>query len=286
LKYSGKIPPSSCTGVRMSNDLTSTAPALAALRLLEVSLDGAIVHLRLNRPQKRNAINDALIAELHTAFVNLPAEARAVVLSGAGEHFCAGLDLSELTDRSVAEGILHSRAWHAAFDQIQFGRVPVVVALHGAVVGGGLEIASAAHIRVAEQSTFYGLPEGQRGLFVGGGGSARVPRLIGVARMTDMMLTGRVLDAAEGHAAGISHYLVESGQGTPRALELARRIAANAPLSNFAVMQALPRIADMAQSDGLFVESLMAAIAQGDEAAKQRMRAFLEGRAAKVRKGA
>jgi enoyl-CoA hydratase/carnithine racemase len=270
----------------MSNDLTSTVPALAALRLLEVSVDGAIVHLRLNRPRKRNAINDALIAELHTAFVNLPAEARAVVLSGAGEHFCAGLDLSELTDRSVAEGILHSRAWHAAFDQIQFGRVPVVVALHGAVVGGGLEIASAAHIRVAEEGAFYGLPEGQRGLFVGGGGSARVPRLIGVARMTDMMLTGRVLDATEGHAAGISHYLVESGKSTPRAIELARRIAANAPLSNFAVMQALPRIADMAQSDGLFVESLMAAIAQGDEAAKQRMRAFLEGRAAKVRKGA
>jgi len=99
-----------------------------------------------------------------------------------------------------------------------------------------------------------------------------------------MMLTGRVLDAREGHAAGISHYLVGPGQGTARAFELARRIAANAPLSNFAVMQALPRIADMAQPEGLFVESLMAAIAQGDGAAKQRMRDFLEGRAAKVRK--
>jgi enoyl-CoA hydratase/carnithine racemase len=268
----------------MSGTSTYPAPALAGLRLLEVARDGAVVHLRLNRPQKRNAINDALIAELHTAFVNLPADARAVVVSGAGEHFCAGLDLSELQDRSVAEGILHSRAWHAAFDQIQFGRVPVVVALHGAVVGGGLELASAAHIRVAEESAFYGLPEGQRGLFVGGGGAARLPRLIGVARMTDMMLTGRVLDAAEGHSAGISHYLVGAGQGTQRAFELAHRIAANAPLSNFAVMQALPRIADMAQADGLFVESLMAAIAQGDDAAKQRMRDFLEGRGAKVRK--
>jgi enoyl-CoA hydratase/carnithine racemase len=268
----------------MQNDLTSIAPALATLRLLQVTIDGPIVHLRLNRPEKRNAINDALIAELHTAFVNLPPGAGAVVLSGAGAHFCAGLDLSELQDRTVAEGILHSRAWHAAFDQIQYGRVPVVVALHGAVIGGGLEIASAAHIRVAEENAFYGLPEGQRGLFVGGGGAARVPRLIGAARMTDMMLTGRVLDAAEGHAAGISHYLVGAGQSLTKAIELARRIAANAPLSNFAVIQALPRIADMAQADGLFVESLMAAIAQGDEAAKQRMRDFLEGRAAKVRK--
>ena len=131
--------------------------------------------MRLNRPAKRNAINDALVAQLHTAFVNLPEDVRAVVLSGEGEHFCAGLDLSELLERSVAEGILHSRTWHAAFDQIQFGRVPVVAVLHGAVVGGGLELASACHIRVAEPSTFYGLPEGQRGIFVGGGGSARDP---------------------------------------------------------------------------------------------------------------
>src|SRR6185436_12890733 len=131
-----------------------------------------------------------------------------VVVSGAGEHFCAGLDLSELGERSVAEGVMHSRAWHAAFEQIQFGRVPVIAVLHGAVVGGGLELASSAHIRVAEKNAFYGLPEGQRGLFVGGGASVRVPRLIGAARMADMMLTGRVYDADEGHAAGLSHYRV------------------------------------------------------------------------------
>jgi enoyl-CoA hydratase/carnithine racemase len=163
--------------------------------------------------------------------------------------------------------------------------VPVVAVLHGAVVGGGLEIASACHIRVAETNTFYGLPEGQRGLFVGGGGSARVPRLIGASRMTDMMLTGRVLDAEEGQDCGLSHYCVAEGAGLAKGIELAKKIATNAPLSNFAVMQALPRIADLSQSDGLFVESLMAAIAQGDEAAKQRMRDFLEKRAGKVTKG-
>jgi enoyl-CoA hydratase/carnithine racemase len=152
------------------------------------------------------------------------------------------------------------------------------------VVGGGLELASSAHIRVAEDSTFYGLPEGQRGLFVGGGGSARVPRLIGFSRMTDMMLTGRVLDADEGQAVGLSHHRVADGAGLAKGIELAQKIAANAPLSNYAVMQALPRIADLSQSDGLFVESLMAAIAQGDDAAKQRMRDFLEGRAGKVQK--
>lgn len=260
------------------------AAVLLALDLLKIEQRGATLLVELDRAPKRNAINDALVAQLHTAFVNLPADVRVVVLSGAGQHFCAGLDLSELGERSVADGIAHSRSWHAAFDQVQFARAPVIAVLHGAVVGGGLELASAAHIRVAERSAFYGLPEGQRGLFVGGGGSVRVPRLIGAARMADMMLTGRVYGADEGQAVGLSHYLVDEGRGLERALELAARVAANAPLSNFAVVQALPRIAEMGRDEGLFAESLMAAIAQGDEAAKQRMRAFLEGKAAKVAK--
>jgi len=274
------------TSLAPGADRVAPLPAvLAALDLLRIESVGAVLHIRLNRPAKRNAINDALVAQLHTAFVNLPEAVRAVVLSGEGEHFCAGLDLSELSERSAAEGMAHSRSWHAAFDQVQRGRVPVVAVLHGAVVGGGLELASACHVRVAESSAYYALPEGQRGLFVGGGGSARIPRLIGVARMTDMMLTGRVYDAKEGLAVGLSQYLVDVGGGMEKALWLAQRIAANAPLSNFAVMHALPRIADMGQDEGLFTESLMAAIAQGDEGAKSRMRDFLEGKAGKVTKG-
>jgi (methylthio)acryloyl-CoA hydratase len=268
----------------MSDPFLPTTGLLATLDLLRITAAGPLVHLRLLRPAKRNAINDTLITQLHTAMVNLPAEARALVLSGEGQHFCAGLDLSEMSERSTFDGVAHSRMWHAAMDALQFGRVPVVAVLHGAVVGGGLELASSAHLRVAEASTFYGLPEGQRGLFVGGGGSARVPRLIGVSGMTDMMLTGRVLDADEGQAMGLSHYRVADGAGLAKAIELATKIAGNSPLSNYAVMQALPRIADLSQSDGLFVESLMAAIAQGDGAAKQRMRDFLEGRAGKVAK--
>jgi enoyl-CoA hydratase/carnithine racemase len=267
--------------------LPTLAPAtglLSQLPLLRIETAGPLVHLRLMRPAKRNAINDALIAQLHTAMVNLPQEARALVLSGEGAQFCAGLDLSELGERSTFDGVAHSRSWHAAMDAVQFGPVPVVAVLHGAVVGGGLELASSAHIRVAEDSTFYGLPEGQRGLFVGGGGSARVPRLVGYSRMTDMMLTGRVLDADEGQAVGLSHYRTADGEGLAKGIALAQKIAANSPLSNYAVTQALPRIADLSQSDGLFVESLMAAIAQGDDAAKQRMRDFLDGKAGKVRK--
>jgi enoyl-CoA hydratase/carnithine racemase len=263
----------------------SFAPAsglLATLDLLAVSHREPVTHVRLNRPSKRNALSDALIQQLHTCFVNLPEATRAVVLSGEGDHFCAGLDLTELIDRDAAAGVLHSRTWHAAFDMIQFGRVPVVAVLHGAVVGGGLEIASACHVRVAEASAYYGLPEGQRGIFLGGGGSVRLTRLMGVARVTDLMMTGRVYDAQEGQQVGLSQYVVPSGQGLAKGIELAKRIAGNAPMSNYAVMHALPRIADQAMSEGLFTESLMAAVAESTPEAKERLRAFLGKRAGKV----
>lgn len=268
----------------MTQVFEAAGGVLGALDLLQVQRSEHVLHLRLNRPAKRNSVSDALLAQLHTVFVNLPSDIRVAVLSGEGDHFCAGLDLSEVSERNVVEGIQHSRAWHAAFDAIQFGPVPVIAVLHGAVVGGGLELAASTHLRVAESSAFYGLPEGMRGIFVGGGGSVRIPRLIGVARMTDLMLTGRVYDAQEGQACGLSHYLVEPGQGLAKALQLAERVAGNAPLSNYAVTQALPRIAELAQGEGLFLESLMSSIAQADDAAKQRVRDFLAKRAAKVEK--
>lgn len=257
---------------------------LAQLTLLRVECSGPVVHLRLNRPDKRNAINGTLVRELQTAFANLPSDARAAVISGEGAHFCAGLDLSEVTEQSVAEGIFHSRLWHAAFDQIQYGPVPLIAVLHGAVVGGGLELAATAHLRVAEASAFYGLPEGQRGIFVGGSGSARIPRLIGVARMTDMMLTGRVYNAADGERIGLAQYLVPTGTAFDKAFELAQRIAQNAPLTNYSLMHALPRIAEQPADHGFMTEALMSAIAQSAPEAKNRVRAFLEGRAAKVQK--
>jgi enoyl-CoA hydratase/carnithine racemase len=255
---------------------------LGSFSLLEVSIGGAVMHVRLNRPAKRNALSDPLIQQLHTCFINLPEGVGAAVISGEGDHFCAGLDLSELVARDIGSGVLHSRMWHAAFDALQFGRVPIVAALHGAVVGGGLELVSACHIRVADATTYYGLPEGQRGIFVGGGGSARIPRLMGVARMTDLMMTGRVYDANEGLAVGLSQYVVPAGESLAKALALAARIATNAPMSNFAVMHALPRIADQSQSEGLFTESLMAAVAESTPEAQSRLRDFLEGRANKV----
>jgi enoyl-CoA hydratase/carnithine racemase len=256
--------------------------AMALPPSLAARLNGDIAILSLARPEKRNALDDETILGIEAFFEELPEQAKAVVIHGEGEHFSAGLDLGELTERDIVAGIAHSRMWHRVFDRIQFGRVPVVSVLHGGVIGGGLELAAATHLRVAERSAFYALPEGQRGIFVGGGGSVRLPRLIGASRMMDMMLTGRAYTADEGHIVGLSHYLVDGGEGMTRGLELARRIASNAPLTNFALMHVLPRVAESDQEIGYLTESLMAAIAQSDEEAKARLKAFLEKRAPKV----
>ena len=182
-------------------------------RSLKAERRDDIAILTLTRVEKRNALNDPTVFGIEAFFDALPADVKAVVLNAEGEHFSAGLDLTELTERNVTQGISHSRSWHRAFDRIEFGKVPVVAVLHGAVVGGGLELAAATHVRVAERSTYYALPEGTRGIFVGGGGSVRIPRLIGTSRMMEMMLTGRTYDAEDGQALGISHYLVAAGRG-------------------------------------------------------------------------
>jgi enoyl-CoA hydratase/carnithine racemase len=249
---------------------------------IQLEIDGDVAIVRLDRPAKRNALSDALVLAVRHTFENLPDTVRAAVLAGSGDHFCAGLDLSELKERDAGAGLHHSRMWHAALEQVQYGPVPVIAALHGAVVGGGLELAAACHIRVADETTFYALPEGSRGIFVGGGGAVRIPRLIGTARMTDMMLTGRVYQAEAGERAGFAQYLVPTGEAFSKALELAHRVAQNAPLTNYALMHALPRIAEQPADQGFLTEALMAAIAQSAPEAKQRVRDFLEGRAAKV----
>jgi enoyl-CoA hydratase/carnithine racemase len=251
--------------------------------LLEIKTVGNVLTVGLNRPAKRNALNDGIMAAIKQCFTEIPSDIGAVVIHGIGEHFSAGLDLSELTERDATEGLVHSQMWHRVFDRIQYSRVPVIAALRGAVIGGGLELACAAHIRVAESSAYFALPEGQRGIFVGGGGSVRLPRLIGVARMTDMMLTGRVYSATEGAAYGFAQYLTGEGEGLAKAMELAQRVAANAPLTNFAVLQALPMIAEANPQTGLLMESLMATVAQSDKEAKTRIRAFLDRKTAKVK---
>lgn len=247
--------------------------------LLQIEINGGIATVTMFRPDKRNAMSDRLLGEIDAFFAAPPSEVRAVVLTGTAGHFCSGLDLSEHVSRDAEGTMRHSRGWHQVMDRIQFGGLPVVSALFGAVIGGGLELAAATHVRIAEPSTIFQLPEGRRGIFVGGGASVRIGRILGADRMIEMMLTGRKYGADEGVALGLAHYSVEEGAALARAQEIAERIAGNAPLSNYMMLQALSRIGDMSRADGLFTESLCAAISQTGADAQEGLKAFLEKRA-------
>jgi (methylthio)acryloyl-CoA hydratase len=241
-----------------------------------------VAWLGLNRPRKRNAIDSRLLAALHESVTRAQAEARAMVIFGHGSCFSAGLDLAEQRARDAEEAFHHSRAWHAAFAAIRHGQIPTVAALHGATVGGGLELAAACHIRVADTTAFFALPEGMRGIYVGGGASVHVARLLGAARMADMMLTRRVLDSDTAERTGLVQYVVPNGEARAKAAELAGEIAGMARLTVLGVLHALPRIQDMSEADGLFVESLMAALSVSGMEAAVRLADFVEKRGAKV----
>lgn len=246
---------------------------------LQIRVEGQIAILTMHRPDKRNAMNDGLLTAIDAFFSTPPKDVRVAVLTGTAGHYCSGLDLSEHIKRSTEETLYHSRNWHRIMEAIQHGGIPVISAMFGAVIGGGLELAASTHVRIAEPSTIFQLPEGRRGIFVGGGATVRVGRILGADRMTEMMLTGRKFDADEGKQLGLAHYSVGEGEALPLAMELAGKIARNAPLSNYLMINGLSRIDDMSRSDGLFVESLSAAISQSTPDAEEGLKAFLEKRA-------
>ena len=256
------------------------------LKNLAVSLDvDGIATVSLNRAAKRNALDSATVEELVTLFSAIPRSGvRAVVLRAEGDHFCAGLDLVEhfKEDREPAEFMHLCLRWHEAFNKMEYSGVPIIAALKGAVVGGGLELASAAHIRVADASTYFALPEGQRGLFTGGGATIRVADLIGKARMIDMMLTGRIYKGDEAVAVGLCQYLVV-GSSENKAYEIARAAAQNPPLTNFAICSAISHMQNMSSFDAAYAEAVVAGIVNTQAAARGRLEAFANKTAARVR---
>ncbi len=246
--------------------------------VLIIEQKGAIAHLILNRPEKRNALNDDLIAALDAYFASVSDATRAIVVSGAGGHFSSGLDLSQHVARQPLDVMAHSRNWHRVMARIAHSPVPVVAAMSGAVMGGGLEFGAACHVRVAEETVRFQMPEGLRGIFVGGGGSVRISRLIGPDRMTEMMLTGRTYSGVEGERLGLAHHLVPEGGALEKAFELAARIAKNSPTINGFIIQAIAQIGTMPPEAGLYAESLTAALSQTGPDAEEGLRAFLEKR--------
>jgi (methylthio)acryloyl-CoA hydratase len=237
---------------------------------ITVAQENAVTIVTLNREDRRNAINEAMLAEIESVFRTPPKGTGCFVLAANGAHFCAGLDLREHyeKDRSPIEFMRMCQNWHKTFDFIQFGGIPVVGALQGAVVGGGLELAAATHVRIADPTTFFALPEGQRGIFTGGGATVRVARIVTPSRMVDMMLSARTYDAQKGLDLGLAHEIVPAGGALARARELAHQIASHPPTTNFAIVN------DMSTTDGLFAEGLLAAAVQTNPDIRSRLEAF------------
>ncbi|NDA45881.1 MAG: enoyl-CoA hydratase [Alphaproteobacteria bacterium] len=250
--------------------------------LITYRVEDDVAFLGLNRPDKRNAINDAMVEQMREAITRAGKEAACGLLYGHGSNFSAGLDLAEMLGK-MQSGYLETRRhnrhhWHEVFDMIDRGPIPFVSALHGPVVGGGLELASATHIRVADTSAIFGLPEGQRGIFVGGGGTVRIQRILGNTVMVDMMLTGRLLNVQEAERLNLVRYVTEPENLLAKAKEIAVRITKNTALTNWKITNVLSRVNDLAHDDGLFMEYLSSNMARAP-GSEDRLRDFVEKRA-------
>ena len=250
--------------------------------LVTYERDGEIAIVGLNRQDKRNAVNDELMRQLRTAIERAVDEARVGVLFGHGAHFSAGLDLAEAATWLGADQETRRKRrgrWHPVLDVMARGSIPVGRGAPGRVhrrrPGNRVGRAYPRRGRDARSSR---CPKASAVSFVGGGGSVRIQRLLGYARMADLMLTGRVLTAAEGERYNLCQYVEPAGQSLERAKSLAARIAKNAPLTNWAIAACLPRVNDASHEDGLFMETLIST-AVASEQSQERLKAFIEKRA-------
>lgn len=237
--------------------------------------------ITLNRPDKYNALSLQLLQELAAACDRAEADesVKALVLTGAGRAFCAGADVSEMeavTSPAEAERWIRQRA--GLFERVGACEKPVIAAINGAALGGGLEIAMQADVRIAAQSARLGQPEIKLGLIPGAGGTQRLARLIGLGRALEWLMTGEAMDAQEAYRVGLVNRVVPDGEALAEAERLAGRLAAQPPLALRLIKEVTRRGLDGPLSLGLAWERQAFAIALASEDAREGIRAFLEKR--------
>ena len=245
--------------------------------LVAVGIDKAVATLRLNRPPM-NALNGAIQAELAEAAASLDADrqVRAVVLYGGERLFAAGADIKEMADVSHARMTADSRRLQAAFHAVASISKPVVAAVTGYALGGGLELALCADFRVLGESAQVGQPEILLGLIPGAGGTQRLPRLIGPARAKDLIFSGRFVGAAEALAIGLADQVVPDAEVYQAACALAARYAAGPPIALAAAKHAIDAGLGTDMQTGLEIERLGFAGLFATDDARGGMRSFVE----------
>jgi enoyl-CoA hydratase len=253
---------------------------------LQVSIDDGIATVTVNRPDKLNALNAATIAEIDTAFRGLAAEdaAAGVILTGAGpKAFVAGADIAELAAMDALSGIRVSRQGQDAFRFIERMRKPVIAAVNGFALGGGLELALACHLRVASAKARFGAPEVKLGIIPGYGGTVRLPRLVGRGRALELILTGEMIDAQEALRIGLVNRVVEPEALADTARSLLTRMLANGPVALALALESVDHALATSTEEALTLESDLFGLLAGTEDMHEGMQAFLEKRAARFR---
>lgn len=253
-----------------------------AYELLTFDVADRIATITVNRPDKLNALNDAVMDELRTAI----AEARrrrdvgAVLLTGAGRAFVAGADIAELADQRATEGKSRAERGQRVFRRFETSPKPTLAAVNGFALGGGCELAMACHMRIASEHAKFGQPEVKLGIVPGYGGSQRLPRIVGKGRALQLLLTGEMIDAAEAYRIGLVNRVVPAAELIPAARALLTTILAQGPLAVAHCIEAVDRGLDMGLDDAIALEASYFGMLSATKDKEEGMRAFLEKRPA------
>jgi enoyl-CoA hydratase len=261
-----------------------TAAPTAALTLANVLYEkkGAIAYVTVNRPKVLNALNTPTWTDLRTAFEDARNDAvvRGVILTGAGDKaFIAGADISELAHATALDAERSSRFGQGVLDLIENLGKPVIAAINGFALGGGCETAMACTIRIAVETAKFGQPEVKLGLLPGGGGTQRLPRLVGKGRALQLILSGEMISAQEAYRIGLVNEIVPPSELIARAEAILRQIVANAPISVKFALEAANKGLETSQSEGLLLEASYFGLCAATEDKKEGTTAFIEKRA-------
>jgi enoyl-CoA hydratase/carnithine racemase len=268
-----------------TNAIASSPEAPAAvLNVANVLYEtkGAIAYVTVNRPKVLNALNTPTWVDLRRAFERARDDAgvRGVILSGAGDKaFIAGADIHELADVSAVEAEQASRFGQEVLDLIENLGKPVIAAINGFALGGGCETAMACTMRIAVETAKFGQPEVALGLIPGGGGTQRLPRLVGKGRALQLILSGDVISAQEAYRMGLVNEIVPASDLVVRAEAILKKIAANAPIAVKFALEATNKGMDTSQSEGLLLEASYFGLCAATEDKREGTSAFLEKRA-------
>ncbi|MFW6039899.1 MAG: enoyl-CoA hydratase-related protein [Gemmatimonadota bacterium] len=250
-------------------------------RYLEIERHDGRAILIVDRPDKLNALNADTVDELGRAFREFAADddVRGVIVTGAGEKaFVAGADIGELAKMGPIDGVDVSRAGQDVFRFVERMRKPVIAAVNGYALGGGLELALACHIRLASENARFGLPEVTLGIIPGYGGTVRLPRIVGRGRALEMILTGEMIDADEALRIGLVNRVAPQIELMGEAESLLEKIEANAPIAIGLALEAVEHGLNTSVEEGLTLEANLFGLLAATDDMREGMRAFLEKR--------